>query len=103
MDFRYNAYIGLIVALFLFGSFGDIPVYAASTTTFQFPKNLQLHDIGPDVLLLQQFLNSQDFVVAQTGAGSPGNETNYFGTLTYKALVAFQATHSLPATGYSAP
>ena len=49
----------------------------------------------PDVLELQKYLNAQGFLLAQNGIGSPGEETNYFGPLTYKALIEFQETHSI--------
>jgi peptidoglycan hydrolase-like protein with peptidoglycan-binding domain len=49
---------------------------------------------NPDVLQLQKYLNAQGFFVAQSGAGSIGKETNYFGLLTYKALIKFQEAHA---------
>jgi len=45
---------------------------------------------GPVVLNLQKFLNDFGFILATTGPGSPGNETDYFGLLTFNALVRFQ-------------
>ena len=103
MNLRYSARIGLIVALFIFASFGAAPVHAAPTTAFQFSKNLQLRDTGPDVLLLQQFLNAQGFLIAQTGPGSPRNETTLFGLRTYRALAHYQKAHGLPTTGFFGP
>jgi len=49
---------------------------------------------GEDVLELQEFLNNNGFILASSGNGSPGNETNYFGVLTYNALVRFQEVHA---------
>lgn len=71
--------------------------------TFTFTRNLELHQTGADVLALQQYLNAHGFVIAQSGAGSPGHETTYFGMLTFRALVRFQAARGLPATGYFGP
>jgi len=52
-----------------------------------FTRNLTLGSRGNDVKELQIFLNSNGFGVSTTGAGSPGNETTYFGNKTRQALV----------------
>jgi hypothetical protein len=58
---------------------------------FVFTKNLKLGDIDSDVLALQKMLNaSGDAIVATSGAGSPGNETNYFGQRTKTAVIKYQ-------------
>lgn len=59
-----------------------------------FSQDLRLHDSGPEVKALQQFLNAQGFTVAASGPGSPGNESSYFGMATYYALVRFQNAHA---------
>lgn len=92
-----------IVGIILLASFAAIPASAATAAPFQFSRNLQLWETGPDVLLLQQFLNAQGFFVAQTGPGSPGKETTLFGTLSYRALTRYQEAHDLPATGFFGP
>ena len=58
---------------------------------------------GTDVLELQKYLNTHGFVLAQSGAGSLGKETNYFGLLTYKALVKFQKSIGWSGTGFFGP
>jgi hypothetical protein len=73
---------------------------SSSTTTYQFTRNLSLYDTGTDVKELQEFLNDNGFTVAETGPGSQGNETTKFGIQTYRALVTYQKSVGLPATGY---
>ena len=68
-----------------------------------FLKNLQLGDASPEVERLQRFLNIQGFNVASSGVGSLGNETNYFGNLTKKAVQNFQRAHGINITGYWGP
>jgi len=74
-----------------------------NTTKYNFTRNLSLHATGADVKALQQFLNANGFVIAKTGAGSPGKETNLFGSLTYKALVKFQKSIGWSGTGFFGP
>jgi peptidoglycan hydrolase-like protein with peptidoglycan-binding domain len=63
--------------------------------SISFTKNLQYRQINPDIKRLQIFLNSDpDTKIADTGAGSPGKETNYFGLLTYKAVIKFQEKYA---------
>src|SRR3989344_2585875 len=70
------------------GSSQQIGGLACSTT---FTQNLKLGSSGGEVMAVQKFLNSVDGTqVATTGAGSPGNETNYFGGLTKAAAIKFQ-------------
>lgn len=75
-----------------------------SSTTFNFFRNLQLYDTGEDVRALQSFLNAQGFLVSVTGAGSLGNETDYFGPATLAALAAFQTANGItPPAGFFGP
>lgn len=73
-------------------------------STYNFTRNLTLGSTGADVKALQQFLNANGAVVATSGAGSVGNESQYFGSLTQKALAAWQAANGVsPAVGYFGP
>ncbi len=72
--------------------------------TYQFTRNLSTGITREDVKELQQYLNNNGFPLAQTGVGSLGNETNYFGSLTQQALINFQRANNInPAVGYFGP
>ena len=47
-----------------------------------------------EVLALQQFLNAHGFIIAESGPGSPGNETGIFGPATKAALAKFQEANA---------
>ena len=74
-----------------------------TATSATFTRDLKLGDTGSDVLALQVWLNGHGYPLDSSGPGSPGNETDFFGTLTYNALVKFQAGNGVPATGYFGP
>jgi hypothetical protein len=69
-----------------------------STATFTVNTNLRVGASGNDVISLQSFLVSKGFLTLPAGTAQ-----GYFGNLTKKALVSFQASVSLPATGYCGP
>lgn len=78
----------------------EIPGYVAPSSTQQtgshinaapvFTRFLKITMSGDDVKALQVFLNTHRFMLASSGPGSSGNETNYFGVLTRAAVMAFQ-------------
>ena len=71
---------------------------------YMFNTNLYLGDRGTDVMMLQKALNDGGYTVASTGAGSAGNETEYFGPATLQAVKAFQAANNIsPVLGYFYP
>ncbi len=79
---------------------------------FTFTQNLTTGSRGTDVKNLQIMLNATGFTVAGTGAGSAGNETEYFGPLTGAAVKKFQTEYAsevlhnvglTTATGYVGP
>ena len=65
------------------------------TTNLPFTKTLSYKQTDADVKRLQIFLNSYpDTKLADTGVGSQGKETNYFGPLTKKAVIKFQEKYA---------
>ena len=60
-----------------------------------FTKDLTMGSQDKEVVALQKFLNSYtETRVAGSGIGSLGNETDYFGRLTFNAVFAFQAQYA---------
>ncbi|MFZ3043768.1 MAG: ice-binding family protein [Minisyncoccia bacterium] len=72
-----------------------------SAAVHTFKENLTIGSLGSEVKALQEFLNAHGYVVATTGAGSPGNETTKFGAATKAALIKYQKAKGItPASGY---
>ncbi len=74
---------------------------SASSVACSFTRALTVGSTGDDVKCLQKYLNGAGHKVAANGAGSPGNESSYFGSLTRAAVASWQAANGVsPAVGY---
>ncbi len=81
-----------------------MPTNTLTSLSLVFTKDLEFGMIDSEVKLLQQFLNTNGFSLAETGVGSIDNETDYFGTLTKEALIKFQIANNIsPSIGYFGP
>lgn len=74
--------------------------FETSISKIKFTKDLKFGNINSEVKLLQEYLNSNGYVVATTGPGSHGKETTKFGPATRSALIKFQKAKKLPGTGF---
>ena len=69
-------------------------------TGYVFAKALKTGSTNTDVKKLQLILNSDsDTQIASSGVGSPGQETNYYGSLTRKAVEKFQVKYGIAKSG----
>lgn len=90
---------------FIRSSAAAIAVFLASAAPAiaaeYFPRDLRLGDEGPDVVNLQMALNVlYETRVAETGSGSPGQESDQFGAKTEAAVIRYQALRGIvPADG----
>jgi hypothetical protein len=57
-------------------------------------KQLKLNDQDAEIALLQKTLNLLGYTIAETGPGSPGNETVKFGEQTRDALMRYQRSYA---------
>lgn len=67
-----------------------VPFFSAAAGV-EFLRTLRVGMQGDDVRAMQQTLNKDpDTRIAESGAGAPGSETDYFGPATKRALIRFQ-------------
>ena len=72
-------------------SITKLPPSTQQTSDFIFSRNLSIGSTGEDVKNLQKLLNENSRTrVRESGTGSPGNETIYFGFATKSAVIKFQ-------------
>ncbi len=62
-------------------------------------STLRVGSTGTQVRVLQRLLNSNGYIVAQDGDGSPGHETGRFGQKTREAVQRFQCDHHIACGG----
>ena len=72
------------------GQTGEVTV----TFTGRFTRDLTIGDVGDDVKNLQMFLNNNGFVLADSGVGSPNNETTFYGNRTRDAVKKYQEANA---------
>jgi hypothetical protein len=75
------------------------PTTPVVSGTLLITKTLKLKVTSNEVKELQKYLNTNGYIIANSGAGSLGNETTYFGPATKKAVIAFQKANKLVADG----
>ncbi|MAZ67565.1 hypothetical protein CL652_02215 [bacterium] len=67
----------------------------ASEPCYVFKESLEIGDKSPEVLKIQRFLNRVlETPIATSGPGSRGEETDYFGPLTFDAVLAYQGRYA---------
>ena len=77
---------------------------STAQVNYTFTRNLTVGSRGDDVMQLQKFLNNNGFAIAQSGVGSAGMESTYFGPLTKTAVAKYQSAKGIdPAVGYFGP
>lgn len=97
LPFSYNLVFAIALAL-------AIPFISNAVVTCSFDRDLDLGIDGEDVRCLQQYLNDAGFLVAESGVGSPGNETSLFRDKTKDAIIRWQSANNIsPASGYFGP
>ncbi|MBP6859253.1 MAG: Ig-like domain-containing protein [Candidatus Magasanikbacteria bacterium] len=65
-----------------------------------FTRDLKIGMSGEDVRQLQKYLNKNGFIVSQSGHGSIGNESDYFGVKTKQAVMQMQKTQKVNTASY---
>jgi len=80
------------------------PKPSTITAAIPFTETFVIGTTHPDVKRIQTLLNTFGFTISHSGPGAPGNETDFFGTLTKNALTTFQtAVKITPANGTFGP
>ncbi len=88
-----KVFLPFISIIFLFFPFFSVEAQVSqpSLVQYTFTHNLRFGDKGIGVKNLQRSLNLfPTSLVAVSGPGSPGNETEFFGNLTLQAVIRFQ-------------
>lgn len=78
------------------------PTPTTPTPPVAINREFDLGITDPQVKELQKFLNKLGFTVASAGAGSSGQETEYYGPLTQAAVQKFQKSYGIVSGGDAA-
>ncbi len=76
--------------------------YPSTSVCYNFTANLQLGSRGEDVTALQNFLLNKGFKIGDLSPGR-GSDKGYFGGSTFQALMKYQKSVGIEATGYFGP
>ncbi|MFP4539625.1 MAG: hypothetical protein ACLFNN_01650 [Candidatus Paceibacterota bacterium] len=91
----FKVFLVSVTPFLLFGVVMNNAFYLEASTDLDIVRSLSLGDSGSDVKKLQIFLNSDsETQLANSGLGSSGQETEYFGPLTKNAVISFQEKHA---------
>lgn len=92
---RVGCLSSLIVPVLFIALFSSASADTSSVCPYSWERNLKAGSTGADVLALQKFLNSSlETRISDTGAGSPGYESDFFGTRTKLAVIKFQEKYA---------
>ncbi|OGZ63428.1 MAG: hypothetical protein A3C58_02325 [Candidatus Staskawiczbacteria bacterium RIFCSPHIGHO2_02_FULL_34_10] len=78
----------------------SVPAVCVGVT---FSRNLTVGSTGADVKCMQTLMNAHGYQLATSGAGSPGNETTFFGPRTLAKVQALQAAQGWTPAGQVGP
>ena len=103
--FMWNDYKDSVAEIIALADIPDDYLKIVKSMPYKFTKHLSKGMTDMQVRELQKMLNqSPDTAVAIEGAGSPGQETLYFGAATQAALVKWQQKKGIsPQSGYFGP
>ena len=77
--------------------------FVTSASECDFTRNLDIGSFGSDVKCLQEFLNRNNYGAVESGPGSPGLETQRFGSVTKRGVQNWQRANGLPSSGFFGP
>lgn len=86
-------------ARYLYQTDGLAPWLASSGCWSPIKSTLSLGSSGAQVVALQEMLNGSGYVIAQSGPGSPGQESTNFGPQTLAAVRRFQCAEGIVCKG----